>query len=524
VPVSLRHGARCRTVEARWLPGRHCSPGAHGGRRLHGTARGQRRRAGPWHAVGRRPRARDHPPAQPRRVRQHGARPARHGPAARRRLPHGRPRVRVRQPRRHPHDLSAAARAVRARGGAPGGRRAHGRGALGARSLRGRGGRGHGGGRERRRVEPVLERRRDRHPDPRERRHLPRQGARVAAGRGPRRRAAVDHGRRGDVRPVRRHRHRGHAADPRARDRARRRDDVVHGVVPQRLLRRRDGRRSQPPGRLDRGRGPDRRDRRQPAARGPRDLRARDRGRRVRARHRRELRAQSLPPAARGDRDRRPGRALRPRDLPGGRRDRRPQADRARGADLTALPVPGRDRPGPDLPCGPPARRVRARLAAVVLPVEQHARRRAARARGLGRPARGRRPRGPGRAHAGRPAERGARRELRRPVAVRRAPSRTSSADYTAFPTFDEPLREAMRRETKLFLRSSLQEGGASLEDAARQLHLRERPPRRALRASTASVRARAREGPLPGAAKRGGLLKQGGGSPSPATRRAPRP
>ncbi|MBK8942387.1 MAG: DUF1592 domain-containing protein [Polyangiaceae bacterium] len=40
-----------------------------------------------------------------------------------------------------------------------------------------------------------------------------------------------------------------------------------------------------------------------------------------------------------------------------------------------------------------------------------------------------------------------------------------SSPTYTAFPTFDEPLREAMRLETNLLFAETLQEGGASLED-----------------------------------------------------------
>ena len=120
--------------------------------------------------------------------------------------------------------------------------------------------------------------------------------------------------------------------------------------------------------------------------------------------------------------------------------------------------------------------RPRAGVAAVVLPVEQHPGRRAAR---------------PGGSRAGSrsPAvlEQQVRRmladpradalvdELRRPVAVPAQPAATSVPTRTSFPDFDDNLRQAFRRETELFFDSIMQRRPQRARSADRRLHVRQR-------------------------------------------------
>ena len=131
-----------------------------------------------------------------------------------------------------------------------------------------------------------------------------------------------------------------------------------------------------------------------------------------------------------------------------------------------------------------PRQRPRARLAAVVLSLEQHSRRRAARRR----PERGRLKRSGG---AGAPGAADARRPARRRrssnnfagqwLYLRNVPS--TRPDTQLFPDFDDNLRQAFRRETELLLRQrSCARTAASLDLLDARLHVRERAARAALR------------------------------------------
>ena len=185
---------------------------------------------------------------------------------------------------------------------------------------------------------------------------------------------------------------------------------------------------------------------------------------------------------------------VRPRDPVGARHARLPASgDRGRAGDAASVPsrrsgrrrhvrrrhpvrarahpprfeLPGAGRARPRRRAGGhgvPPRRLRARVAAVVLPLEQPARRRAA----LGR----------GRRDARRPCE-VRRRQVRRMLDDPRASAlvtdfasqwlhlrnlRTAAPDVNAFPEFDDDLRDAFRRETQLFLEAQLREDRGLLE------------------------------------------------------------
>ena len=125
--------------------------------------------------------------------------------------------------------------------------------------------------------------------------------------------------------------------------------------------------------------------------------------------------------------------------------------------------------------------RPRARLAAVVLPLEQHPGRRAAR-RGSGRAAEG-------------PAV--LEQQVRRMLADPRSESLVTNfaaqwlylrdieakqPDEILFPDFDETLRTAMQRETELFVDSVFRENRSVLDLLTRELHVPERAAGAALR------------------------------------------
>ena len=135
----------------------------------------------------------------------------------------------------------------------------------------------------------------------------------------------------------------------------------------------------------------------------------------------------------------------------------------AAAAREPGVPVPHRARsaagdsePAPDLS----RQRFRAGIAAVVLPLEQHPRRRAARRR-----RRSGELRTPAvlerqvRRMLADPRVAGARHQLRRPVAVSAQPASVRRLEQDLFPDFDDNLRQAMRAETELFFESSRARG-----------------------------------------------------------------
>ena len=130
-----------------------------------------------------------------------------------------------------------------------------------------------------------------------------------------------------------------------------------------------------------------------------------------------------------------------------------------------------------------PAQRPRARLAAVVLPLEQHARRRAVRGGRRGHAHRQGDAGGAGHAHAARTRRPPALVDnFARPVAVHAASSTRSSPTTNVFPNFDAALRAAMKPETALDVQRVPLQGRAGRPAAHRRLHLRQRSAGAALR------------------------------------------
>ena len=119
--------------------------------------------------------------------------------------------------------------------------------------------------------------------------------------------------------------------------------------------------------------------------------------------------------------------------------------------------------------------RPRARVAAVVLPLEQHSRRRAARRRGA-RPPEGCRRCSSSRCGGCWPT-RGRRRwsTTSSRSGCSCAPFDGQAPDPNVFPEFDENLREAFMRETELFLESQLREDRERARAAERRLHVPQR-------------------------------------------------
>ena len=192
-----------------------------------------------------------------------------------------------------------------------------------------------------------------------------------------------------------------------------------------------------------------------------------------------------LPPAARGRRRRDAARVLPGRAGEGRRRLRHRHSARPRAAARRSrLPPAGargsaRCRAG----AGVPAARPRARLAPVVLPLEQHPRRGAARRGRARRADRPRRPARPGAAHARRPAERGAGQRLRGAVAApseprrregrARRPSRLRPGPGGGVPAGDGAVHRQHHRR-----------GPERPRSPRRRLHVRERAAGAALRHS----------------------------------------
>ena len=132
-----------------------------------------------------------------------------------------------------------------------------------------------------------------------------------------------------------------------------------------------------------------------------------------------------------------------------------------------------------------PRQRSRAGLAAVVLPLEQHPGRRAARRwRSAGSCSDPAMLEAQVRRMLADPRAAGARRQLRRPVAVPAATSPARRPDPRLFPDFDDELRQAMRRETELFFDSIVREDRSVARPADRRLHVRQRAAGAALRHS----------------------------------------
>ena len=126
---------------------------------------------------------------------------------------------------------------------------------------------------------------------------------------------------------------------------------------------------------------------------------------------------------------------------------------------------------------GPPPDRPRAGVAAVVLPVEQHSRRRAARP-GRARPADASRPCSSSRCGACWPirARRGAGRRLRRAVAEPAAASaRWCAASRRLSRTSTTTCCDAFQQETELFVESTLREDRSVSDLLTRRLHVRQR-------------------------------------------------
>ena len=126
--------------------------------------------------------------------------------------------------------------------------------------------------------------------------------------------------------------------------------------------------------------------------------------------------------------------------------------------------------------------RSRAGVAPLVLPLEQRSRRRAAGRGGTGSAEGAAGPRAPGAAHAGRLARVGAGRQLRRAMAVSAEPAQRRSPSKDAFPDFDDNLRQALQRETELFIEHVMKRGPQRPGAADRRLHVRQRAPGAALR------------------------------------------
>ena len=168
-------------------------------------------------------------------------------------------------------------------------------------------------------------------------------------------------------------------------------------------------------------------------------------------------------------------------------------------------------RPPRPAPAAVSPERPRARLAAVVLPVEQHPRRAPA------RPGRARRAveaggaRTAGAAHAGRSArDRRAGGRLRRAVAEPAARRRSGRRIRTSIRTSTTTCCEAFKQETELFVASTLREDRSVLGSAARRLHVRQRAAGAALRHSRASTAAASGASRCPNPDQRGGLLAHG--------------
>ena len=126
--------------------------------------------------------------------------------------------------------------------------------------------------------------------------------------------------------------------------------------------------------------------------------------------------------------------------------------------------------------------RPRARVAAVVLPLEQHPGRGAAHARRAGQAARAGGARGAGEAHARRSALRGAHRRTSRASGSICARSRATCRSRRSFPDFDDNLRQAFRRETELFFDSLIREDRAVTDLLTADYTFVERAAREALR------------------------------------------
>ena len=178
-----------------------------------------------------------------------------------------------------------------------------------------------------------------------------------------------------------------------------------------------------------------------------------------------------------------------------GRRLRRRHRARAR-SDCCRSPAflfrIERDRPAPRPGQTLPGQRSRARLAPVVLPVEEHPGRRAAR-----RSPRKGRLKDPAvlRAAGARACWRTGKRpagsnDFVGPVAAACATCRRRSPIRTSFPDFDDTLREAMSKETELFFESQVREDRPVHGAAARRLHLPERSGWRGTTASPTSTAA----------------------------------
>ena len=159
---------------------------------------------------------------------------------------------------------------------------------------------------------------------------------------------------------------------------------------------------------------------------------------------------------------------------------------------------------------GLPHQRSRTGVAAVVLPLEQHSRRRTARRR-QPRQAAQRRRCSSSRCAACWPIRARARWSPTSPSSgCTCAISHPSLPTCALFPDFDDNLRQAFRQETELFFESILREDRSVLDLLQRELHVPQRAPGEALRNSE-----RLRQ-PLPPrhvrtpTAMRGGLLRQG--------------
>ena len=166
-----------------------------------------------------------------------------------------------------------------------------------------------------------------------------------------------------------------------------------------------------------------------------------------------------------------------------GRLRRRHPAGAAAHPVRSRVRVPRRARPAAaGAAAGVSHQRPRAGVAAVVLPLEQHSRRRAADGGGAG-PAQGAGgARAAGAADAGRPARGGARSATSPGSGCTCATCGTSCPSKDQFPDFDDNLRQALQRETELLLEQRHARGPQRAGAADGRLHVRQRAAGAALR------------------------------------------
>ncbi len=204
-------------------------------------------------------------------------------------------------------------------------------------------------------------------------------------------------------------------------------------------------------------------------------------GRRLRPPHRLDARAACVPRAGEQRRSRAPARVLPEGAEAGFIRNRHPDGPAAHSCQPEVL-VPGRARPrrrgaGADVP----HQRPRARVAPVVLPLEQHSGRPAAPRRGPGHAAHAGGAHAAGAAHAGRREGRSARFQLRGPVALPAQPEEPA-AELAGVPRLRRQPASGVPARNRAVLPEHPAGRQKRPRPAERRLHVPQRTAREALR------------------------------------------